>query len=383
MTAPRLEIDLRKIHHNARVLVERLATRGIGTTGVTKACLGAPEIAGALLRAGVTGLGDSRIDNIEAMRRAGVAAPMTLIRSPMPSQVDRVVAGADISFNTELEVIVRLSAAARTSGRHHGVVLMVELGDLREGIMPGDLEAVVAETLRLPNIVLKGIGANLACRSGVAPDASNMAELSALAGAIEAKFGLRLDIVSGGNSASLSWALGGADTGRINDLRLGEACLLGREPLHRQPIDGLRTDAVTLVAEIIEAKIKPSQPWGEIAQAAFGQTPPTADRGRAMQTILAIGHQDTDPSGLVAPPGMEILGASSDHLIVAPGPCHTPVGAEIKFQVNYSALVRAMTSPFVAKVMRGDVTSEARPERGCRGGISRDPAARPFSSVTG
>ena len=193
MTAPRLEIDLDKIHHNARTLVERLAERGISVTGVTKATLGSPEIAGALLRAGVSALGDSRIENIEAMRRARVPASMTLIRSPMLSQVDRVVAHADVSFNTELDVISKLSSAAQKARRTHGIVLMVELGDLREGIMPGDLENTVRETLRFPNIALEGIGTNLACRSGVSPDARNMAELSALADSIEATFGLTLE----------------------------------------------------------------------------------------------------------------------------------------------------------------------------------------------
>jgi predicted amino acid racemase len=356
MTAPRLEIDLAKIHHNARTLVELLADRGISVTGVTKASLGSPEIAGALVRAGVSGLGDSRIENIEAMRLAGVSAPMTLIRSPMLSQADRVVTHADVSFNTEIDVIAKLSSAAQEAKRTHAIVLMVELGDLREGIMPGDLENIVRETLRFPNIALKGIGTNLACRSGVSPDAKNMAELSALADSIDATFGPMLgpalDIVSGGNSGNLQWALSGADTGRINNLRLGESLLLGRETLHRQPIEGLHTDAITLIAEVIESKVKPSQPWGEIAQTAFGDTPPVTDRGRISQTIFAIGRQDTDPSGLHPPAGIEILGASSDHLIADSGRRHLCVGAEIAFQLNYSALVRAMTSPYVAKVMK-------------------------------
>ena len=351
MTAPRLEIDLNKIYHNARTLVDRLADRGISVTGVTKATLGSPEIAGALIRAGVTALGDSRIENIEAMRRAHVPASMTLIRSPMISQAERVVTHADVSLNTELDVISRLSFAAKEARRTHGVVLMVELGDLREGIMPGDLENTVRETLRFPNIVLRGIGTNLACRSGVSPDAKNMAELSALADSIDATFGLTLSIVSGGNSGNLTWALSGEDTGRINDLRLGEAILLGRETLHRQPIDGLHTDAITLIAEVVESKAKPSLPWGEIAQTAFGEQPPSIDRGLISQTILAIGQQDTDPCGLHAPPGITILGASSDHLIVDSGGGSLCMGAEMTFQLNYSALVRAMTSPFVAKVV--------------------------------
>ena len=352
MSAPRLEINLHKIHHNASILIQRLAARGISVTAVTKATIGSPEIACILLNAGINTLGDSRIENIETMRRAGVAATMSLIRSPMLSHVARAVIYADISFNSELEVIRGLSSAAQKAKRNHGVVLMVELGDLREGIMPGDLEQTVRELLSLPNLVLKGIGTNLASRSGVTPDDRNMTELSTLADAIEEKFNLTLDIVSGGNSPNLNWALGNHDTGRVNNLRLGESILLGCEPLQRLPIEGLHTDAITLVAEVIESKDKPSQPWGKLGQTAFGQrAPPAADQGRITQAILAIGEQDTDPGGLQAPAGIDILGASSDHLIVNSGQCHQPVGSEIRFQLNYSAMLRAMTSPFVEKVM--------------------------------
>jgi len=351
MSAPRLEIDLGKIEHNARTLVERLGSRGISVTGVTKATLGSPEIAAVLLQAGVVGLGDSRIENIEAMRHAHVAASMMLIRSPMLSQVEQVVIQADVSLNTELNIIRELSSAAQKAKRTHRVVLMVELGDLREGIMPGNLEKVVRKVLRFPNIALEGIGTNLACRSGVSPDANNMAKLSALADSLEATFGITLSIISGGNSGNLQWALSGADTGRINNLRLGEAILLGCEPLHRQPIEGLHTDAITLIAEVIEAKIKPSQPWGEMAQNAFGEKPSLTNQGNISQTILAIGHQDVDPCGLQPPPGVKILGASSDHLITDTGSCNLTVGDEVSFLPNYSALVRAMTSPFVAKLI--------------------------------
>ncbi len=365
MSAPRLEIDLDKIRHNARTLVARLARRGISVTGVTKATLGSPAVAGALLSAGVTVLGDSRIENIEAMRNARVPASMTLLRSPMLSQAARVVAHADVSFNTEIDVIRALSSAARATGRRHGVVLMVELGDLREGIMPGDLERAARDTLGLPNIALRGIGANLACRSGVSPDARNMSELSALADSLDATLGRRVGIVSGGNSANLDWALGTADTGRINNLRLGESILLGREPLRRRPIDGLHCDAISLVAEVIESSTKPSRPWGTLAETAFGAPPPSADRGDGSQVIFALGRQDTDPEGLHAPPGIAILGASSDHLVADSGHGRLSVGAETRFQLDYSALLRAMTSPFVAKVVRPGARRAARPTAEC------------------
>ena len=348
--APRLEIDLDKIFHNARALVQRLDCHGISVTGVTKATLGSADIANELLRAGVSNLGDSRIENIESMRDANVVSEMTLIRTPMITQAARVVKCADISFNTEVEVIRQLSVEARRAGRTHRVLLMVELGDLREGIMPDDLIQVVRETLRLPNIALEGIGTNLACRSGVSPSVNNMAKLTELAKLVEATTGQSLNVVSGGNSANLTWALGNAATGRINNLRLGEAILLGRETLQRQPIPGLHTDAITLVAEVIESKIKPTKPWGVVSQTAFGVRRAAKDRGGVLQSILAIGRQDIDPEGLEATRGIRICGASSDHLVVESTDQRLPIGAEVTFQLNYSALLRAMTSPFVGKL---------------------------------
>lgn len=351
MTAPRLEIRLDRIRHNAATLVERLGRRGIAVTGATKATLGSHPIARGLLDAGVASIGDSRIENIEGMIRAGVSCPMTLLRSPMLSEANRVVASADTSLNSELAVLEQLSSCAHSQGRLHGVVLMVELGDLREGILPGDLEDVVGRTLDFPGLALQGIGTNLACQSGVAPDQRKMDELSSLATAVEATFGVTLDVVSGGNSANLDWALGPSDVGRVNNLRLGESILLGREPLRRQPVDGLRTDAITLVAEVIESKIKPSKPWGEIQQTAFGPVESSCDRGDSVRAILAVGVQDVDARGLVPPEGLTILGASSDHLVVDAGAGPLPVGSEVRFDVDYSALLRAMTSPFVSKVL--------------------------------
>ena len=361
--APRLEIDLDKIFHNAHTLVERLGSRGISVTGVTKATLGSADIANVLLRAGVKSLGDSRIENIESMRHANVASEMTLIRSPMISQAARVVKFADVSCNTEVKVIRQLSVDARTAGRTHRVLLMVELGDLREGIMPDDLIQVVRETLRLPNIALEGIGTNLACRSGVSPGVKNMAKLTELARLVETTTGQSLNIVSGGNSANLAWALGGAPTGRIDNLRLGEAILLGRETLQRQPIPGLHTDAITLVAEVIESKIKPTKPWGDMAQTAFGVRRAAKDRGGVLQSIVAIGRQDIDPEGLEATRGISICSASSDHLVLESADQKLPIGAEVTFQLNYSALLRAMTSPFVGKLHKHAGQATSRRER--------------------
>ncbi|QYG93921.1 alanine/ornithine racemase family PLP-dependent enzyme [Iamia sp. SCSIO 61187] len=350
MAAPRVEVDLVAVDHNARTLVGRLAARGIGVTGVTKATLGWPPLARTLVDAGVRGLADSRPANLERLAAAGVESHRTLLRSPTPDEASRVVLAADASCNTEAVVVRALSGAAVAAGRVHGVVLMVELGDLREGLMPDDVEEAALLVRSLPGLHLRGIGTNLACQSGVTPDATNMAVLSGLADAVEVATGSSLEVVSGGGSSTLGWALGEAAVGRIDDLRLGEAILLGREPLQRRALEGLRTDAFVLVGVVIEAKVKPSAPWGAIGETAFGPARPALDRGLRRRAIVALGHQDTDPDGLVAPPGMTVLGASSDHLVIDPGDEVLAVGDEVAFGLGYGALVRALTSPFVACV---------------------------------
>lgn len=380
MTTPRLEIRLDRLRHNARTLVERLGSRGIAVTGVTKATLGEPQVARAMLDAGAVAIGESRIENVERLRAAGISAPVVLIRAPMPSQVDRVVAGATVSLNSEVAVLRLLAEAAQRQGRRHGVILMVELGDLREGLLPGDVAAVVRLVRGLPALELCGIGANLACQNGVVPDATNMAELSALADALDADVldagsGPRLSTVTGGNSANLDWALGDGPRGRIDDLRLGESILLGREPLHRRPIEGLRTDVFRLVGEVIEAKVKPSLPWGDRARTAFGPAALPTSRGDSHRVIVALGHQDVDPVGIDPPAGLTVLGASSDHLVLDAGPRGPAVGDEVRFAVDYSALVRAMTSPFVAKVfLDGDDPGDGPG----RSGRVADAAAAPW-----
>ncbi|GEL96469.1 alanine/ornithine racemase family PLP-dependent enzyme [Cellulomonas terrae] len=347
MTAPRIEIDLAAIEHNTRVLVDRLAARDVRVTGVTKATLGSPAVAAAMVRGGVAALGDSRVENLA---RLDLSGPRTLIRSPMISQAAQVVRTATTSLNTEPAVIAALDDAATQANVRHDVILMVELGDLREGIAVDDVATAARVVLTSRSLRLRGLGANLACQNGVVPDDTNMGVLHALVDRTELHHGVTLDVVSSGNSASLDWALTTAHVGRTTELRLGEAILLGTEPLGRTPIAGLGTDAFTLVGEVIEVTHKPTRPWGRQAQAAFGAPPEATARGTRRQAIVALGRQDVDLDGLVPPGGIRVLGMSSDHLVLDVGDHRVAVGDELRFRLGYGALVRAMTSPFVTRV---------------------------------
>jgi predicted amino acid racemase len=350
VTAPRIEIDLNKIRSNTRLLVERLGRRGIGVTGVTKAVCGRPDIARAMLDGGVTGLADARIENVERMRRSGITRPISLIRTPMLSQANRITQGCDTSYNTEMDAIHMLASSASRANTVHGVILMVEMGDLREGIMPGDLCDFTRKAMDISGVTLKGIGANFACLNGAPPDPRDMAKLSSLATRIEATCGFSLETVSGGNSASLPWAFGGGNTGRINDLRLGEAILLGVEPVSGRRIDGLHTDAFTVVAEVIESNVKPAGGDCRALEPGAGLISKLSDRRRIRQSILAIGNQDTDIDGLSLPPGVTQIGATSDHLVVETASAGLAIGTEVALQLNYGALMRIMNAPNIEKV---------------------------------
>jgi len=352
MDAPRLEIDLDKIGHNASLLRALFGAKGICITAVTKAVLGDPLVAKVLVDNGIRAIGDSRIKNIRRMKQAGIEAEFTLIRSPMPSETEQVVRYADISLNTEPAVIRLLSRHAAKRRKRHRIVLMIELGDLREGIMPSDVGEVVAETLDLEGVELIGLGTNLACYGGVKPTEKNMAELSGIAERLRNEYGIALEVISGGNSANYDWFVSTPEVGQVNNLRIGESILLGRETLSRERIPGLHTDAFTLIAEVIELKDKPSSVAGPRCQDAFGNTPVFQDRGTVAKAILGIGKQDVDVSGITPRIAVQCLGASSDHLILDARDTDLRVGSEVAFDVNYGALLRAMTSPYVSKEYR-------------------------------
>jgi predicted amino acid racemase len=332
MSTPRVEIELDKLIHNAHKLTALYGSKGIRVTGVTKGVCGSPRIVSALLNSGIRSFGDSRIANLQKMREAGIDGQFILIRSPAPSEVKQVVEFADVSLNTEISVIRLLAEHAVNRDKTHLVILMIEMDDLGEGILPSDVELVVKEMIGLRGVKLAGIGTNLACFGGIRPTEANMRELSMMiAGDIQRKCGINLEIVSGGNSANYQWFVSTPDVGRVNHLRIGEAILLGCDTLTGKQIPGLYTDAFTLVAEVIELKTKPAKPYGEIAQSASGHAPVFEGKGYLRRAILALGEQDVDVSAIKPWIKADVLGASSDHLIPDVRDPDLEVGAEVRF----------------------------------------------------
>ena len=345
---PRIEISLAKIQHNARILCELYAKQGISLMGVSKAVLGEPLIAEAMIRGGVKFIADSRLENIQRLKNARIHARFVLLRTA-PSQAESVVEDVDISLNTEIKTLEKLNYYASLQNKIHQVILMVEMGDLREGILPDNIFLFIKKVLCLPHLKIIGLGCNLACYGGIKPDEGKMQQLSALTDAIERKFPINLALISGGNSANYEWYKSTKQVGRINNLRIGESILLGCGTVNRQAIPQLHTNAFKLIAEVIESKVKPSLPFGEIGQDAFGNIPVFKNRGMHQRAIIALGKQDTPISGLSCDRNLEILGSSSDHTVVDSKNSDLKVGVGVNFNLDYGSLLAAMTSPFIKK----------------------------------
>lgn len=348
---PRINIDLKKLQNNAAVLTKICKESNIKVAAVTKGFCAEPEITEALVAGGVQQLADSRIENL--IKLAHIPVEKILLRLPMLSQVNEVVKYADISMNSELETIEALNKAAEAQNKIHRIILMVDLGDLREGIIDDqELKDALLTIKAFKFIKVEGLGTNLTCFGGVLPSDENLARLIALSKEAESLLGYPMEIISGGNSSSVHLIVDRKIPTEINHLRLGETILLGVESARGNKIEGTYQDAFQLVAEIIEVKVKPSVPIGEIGVDAFGNVPVFEEKGNIKRAILAVGKQDiaTHPIFPVDK-GMEVMGGSSDHLIVDLTHCEREykVGDEVTFNLGYGSMLALMTSGYVSK----------------------------------
>ena len=365
MSGPQITIDLSRIERNAKAVVGRCAQSGIQVFGVTKGTCGMPQVARAMLRGGVVGIAESRFENIRRLRDSGIQCPIMLLRSPPLSRAEEVVRTVDISLQSELTIIHELSRIAERLGRVHDIILMIDLGDLREGIWPNDLLPTIEQILEMRGVRVAGVGTNLTCFGAIVPTRENLSQLEAHAYKVERVTGLRLDWVSGGNSSSLPLLLTGCMPKGINNLRIGEAILQGgRDTFLDQPWDELDSDAFRLSGELLEVKTKPSMPIGKSGVDAFGQKPFFMDEGDRLRGIANIGREDVIVEGMTPiNPGVRVLGASSDHLVLDLTDANPSlqVGDQVDFRLNYGAMLAVMTSEYVEKAPMHD--AEVAPTR--------------------
>ena len=351
MNMPMIQANIGILQENARVILDACRKQGVQLAAVTKGVCAEPCIARALLDAGADMLADARIPNL---RRLPPDKPRMLLRIADPQEAEAVVSSCEYSLQSTPQALAALGRAARKLGKRHQVILMIDLGDLREGIFYQDGDRILdtaALALSQEGLSLAGLGANLTCYGGILPDEHNMGILLGWARRIRERFHIPLPLVSGGNSSSLHLLLNGRLPRGINHLRVGEGLLLGMDTSVGKPMAQLSQRAFTQFARLVEVYHKPSRPEGKTGPNAFGESVSFEDRGPMARGILAIGRQDTDQGALTPrDERVRVLGGSSDHLLVdltqAPG-CQ--VGDVLGFYPGYSAMLRAYTSAYVAK----------------------------------
>ncbi len=358
---PELAIDLDVLASNVRALAGLCRTRGISLTGVVKGADGLPPVARAMVAGGCEHVASSRIGQLRALREAGIGSPLLLVRVPAPGELSEVARWADRSLHSDLSVLRALDREADRAGRRHGVVLMLDLGDLREGWFDVAelVEAAVRTERDLSALELLGIGTNLGCYGSILPTPENLGRLAGAASRIEDRIGRSLEVVSGGATSSIPLLLSGTLPPGINNLRVGEGLLTARDLPHfyKVEVPGIRPDVVTLRAEVIEVRTKPSHPVGEIFIDAFGERPAYEDRGSRRRALLAAGKQDFGKHESLVPleAGVEVIGSSSDHLICDVEDLARPLSAGdvLEFGLFYPALLFAAQSRYVRKTFRG------------------------------
>ncbi|PGS77201.1 hypothetical protein COC69_20670 [Bacillus cereus] len=353
---PQLQININKVKKNISELVKKAHQYNISITGITKGVCGNEDFAVALMEAGIDSLGDSRIENLKKLSHLPIEK--ILLRSPKYSEINEVIQYAHCSLNSELKIIEKLSEVAIQQSKEHDVILMIDVGDLREGIWYEDekkIHDIISKVLQMKGIHLAGIGTNLTCFGGIIPTDENYGFLTSLAQEIRDKYNIPLPIVSGGNSSSLHMLYEGAIPKGINNLRINQAIFLGKEIAYGYELEHWEKDVIRLRTEIIEIQTKPSLPKGEVAvMNAFGKLFCPTDKGTRIRAIVAIGKQDIDINSLKAlDENITVEGASSDHCIIdVTNSSHRfEIGDWVDFNINtYSGILSGMASNYIEKM---------------------------------
>lgn len=353
-----ISLDVQKLRTNYEFLKTVFSSRDIKFGVVSKLLCGTKMYIEELVAMGVREIHDSRISNLKVIKAVNPEVFTVYIKPPAKKSIANVVKYADMSFNTEYETIKMLSDEAVKQRKIHQIIIMIEMGDLREGVLGPDVVEFYASVMNLPNIAISGIGTNLHCLSGVVPSQDKLIQLSLYKQLIEAKLNVTVPLVSGGTSAAVSLLLRNADTVNVNHFRIGEILYFGKDLFSDLPIEGMETDVFKLYAEIIEITEKPVIPIGELAANPSGNIfePENNDLGNlVLRAIVDVGLLDMRPQYLEPEDeSVKIIDASSDMLVIDITNCNPnyAVGDVISFNLKYMGALYLLNSYYVEKVVK-------------------------------
>lgn len=346
-----------KLKHNYQFLQSLFKQHDIQWGIVTKLLCGNQKYIEEVINLGVTELCDSRISNLQLIKEINKEITTVYIKPPAKRSIKSIVTYADVSLNTEYFTIKLLSEEAQRQDKTHRIVIMLELGDLREGVMREEIIDFYEKIFRLPNIEVVGLGTNLNCLYGVMPSEDKLIQLSLYKQIIELKFKRKIPYISAGTTVTLPLLFHKQLPVGVNHFRLGEALFWGNNLFDNSIIEGMETDVLELFAEIIEVNEKPIVPAGTLAENPSGEMFEIneGDFGKTtFRGILDVGLLDINPDFLIPQDkSLEVVGASSDMIILdlKDNEKNYKVGDLVAFKLKYMGALGLLNSNYIEKVV--------------------------------
>ena len=350
-----IELYKEKLKKNYTFLSDLFSKNDIEWAVVSKLLCGNELYLKELLALGPKEVCDSRISNLKQIKKIAPDVQTVYIKPPAKRSISNIVKYADASFNTEFRTIKWISDEAVKQKREHKVIIMIELGDLREGVMGEELMDFYESVFELPNIKVTGIGSNLNCLYGVMPSEDKLIQLSLYKQLIEAKFNCEIPWVTGGTTVVVPLIFRNQIPDGINHFRVGEALFFGADLVSGGTIDGMEEDVFKFFAEIIEITEKPKVPIGFLDANPSGETFKInqEDYGKSSyRLILDVGLLDVSEEYLIPDdPNIKLSGASSDMLIADIGESagKYKVGDLIAFRLKYMGALSLFNSNYIEK----------------------------------
>jgi predicted amino acid racemase len=353
-----LKLYRQKLKENYTFLDSLFKERHIEWGVVTKLLCGNTIYLKEVIDLGVMEMHDSRISNLKKIKKLKPEIQTVYIKPPSKLNIEKIVKYADVSFNTEIYTIKLLSKEANKQNKIHKIIIMIEMGDLREGVLGEDLITFYEQVFSLPNIKIRGIGTNLNCLSGVMPTQDKLIQLSLYKQLIEAKFNVSIPWVSGGTSVAIPLMLNNARPMAVNHFRIGEALFFAKDLFTGETIKGMHNDVFKLYAEIIEITQKSNIPTGELGKNVAGHSYEIDENADLSQTslraILDFGLLDMQPQYLMpTDDSITIIDSSSDMTVIDISNTKNryKMGDLVSFNLQYMGALHLLNSDYIEKIV--------------------------------
>ena len=353
---PKLIIDTNAFRNNARIIKKLCNDNNIDLCAVVKVYHAMDELIKILHDENITSFASSRIVQLKNIKRLYPNDKTLLIRIPMLSELEELIKYVDTTLISEKDTLIELDRIAKLNNKIQNVILMEDLGDLREGIINQEELVSLAQYVEnnLKNIHIKGIGTNLTCYGSIRPTVTNLNKLIETKHMIEDKINRKLEVVSGGATTSTELLIDGNMPKEITELRVGG---LFTTPEYikefkdwKKYLPGLK-NVFSIEAQVIESNTKPTYPIGEIVVDGFGNKIEYTDRGDKKRVIIALGKNDIGGYLQLYPHDKKtfVLGGSSDHTIIDVDESEKEykVGDIITMDLDYESIMMATQSRYL------------------------------------